>query len=225
MNNLIHEKMALRLAKYLRVLQKLKGLGFAKVFSNNLGDAIGATAAVVRKDLSVLGASGNKRGGYTIDVLIDRLVEVLGKRDTEDVIVVGCGRVGKALINYREFSREGIRVVAGFDSDDTLVSEDGFAPIHPMSHLPDFVAKNNIEVAVLAVPDQVATLVFEQMIEAGIRGVLNFTSVELKCSAACNDYGCIEECVVHNVNIGLEIENLFFLVRLTRESSQGVAPE
>lgn len=225
MNNQIHEKMALRLAKYLRVLQKLKGLGFVKVFSNNLGDAVGATSAVVRKDLSVLQISGNKRGGYTIDVLIDRLVEVLGKRDSERVIVVGCGRIGRALLNYREFNREGIRVVAGFDIDESLASEDGYAPILPMSRLESFVAENKIEVGVLAVPDQVATKVFESMIEAGIRGVLNFTAVELKCSAACNDFGCEEECVVHSVNIGLEIENLFYLVRLHRGSTESVDAE
>lgn len=220
MNNRIHERMALRLAKYLRVLQKLKGLGFVKVFSNNLGDAVGATSAVVRKDLSVLQISGNKRGGYTIDSLIERLVEVLGKRESEKVVVVGCGRVGQALLNYREFSREGIRVIAGFDIDESLVTSERYPPIYPMSKLPSFVTENEIEVGVLAVPDLVATKVFEDMIEAGIRGVLNFTPVELKCSAACNDYGCEEECVVHNVNIGLEIENLLYLVRLNRNSAE-----
>ena len=71
MDERIHRPMVLRLARYLRVLQKLKGLGFVKVFSNNLGDAIGATPAVVRKDFSVIGITGNKRGGYVIDSLIE----------------------------------------------------------------------------------------------------------------------------------------------------------
>jgi redox-sensing transcriptional repressor len=217
---MIHERMALRLAKYLRVLRKLKGLGFAKVFSNNLGDAVGATSAVVRKDLSVLQISGNKRGGYTIDVLIERLVDVLGKRDVENVIIVGCGRVGSALLNFQEFGREGIRVIAGFDSDENRVQENGHVPVYPVSRMAGFVEEHRIDVGILAVPDQVATAVFEEMIGAGIRGVLNFTSVELKCTAACIDQGCLGECVVHNVNIGLEIENLFYLVRIQRESSE-----
>jgi len=211
--------MVLRLARYLRVLQKLKGLGFVKVFSNNLGDAIGATPAVVRKDFSVIGIAGNKRGGYVIDSLIERLIEVLGKNETERVIVVGCGRIGSALINFREFSREGIRVVAGFDSSEARLEPEGQIPVLPMSDLPGFVAERRIEVAVLAVPDQVATSVFELMVDAGIRGVLNFTSVELKCGAACEEDGCNAECTVHNVNIGLEIENLFYLIRLKREST------
>ena len=79
MDERIHRPMVLRLARYLRVLQKLKGLGFVKVFSNNLGDAIGATPAVVRKDFSVIDIAGNKRGGYVIDSLIVRLIDVLGK--------------------------------------------------------------------------------------------------------------------------------------------------
>lgn len=219
MDERIHRPMVLRLARYLRVLQKLKGLGFVKVFSNNLGDAIGATPAVVRKDFSVIGISGNKRGGYVIDSLIDRLVEVLGKNEVERVIVVGCGRIGTALLNFREFSREGIRVVAGFDASEDRVDPEAQTPVLPMSELPGFVAERKIEVAVLAVPDQVATSVFELMVDAGIRGVLNFTSVELKCGAACEETGCAEECTVHNVNIGLEIENLFYLIRLKREST------
>ncbi len=211
--------MVLRLARYLRVLQKLKGLGFVKVFSNNLGDAIGATPAVVRKDFSVIGITGNKRGGYVIDSLIERLVEVLGKNEVERVVVVGCGRIGSALLNFREFSREGIRVVAGFDIRPDSIDREGSIPVLPMDEFPGFVADHKVEVAVLAVPDQVATSVFELMVDAGIRGVLNFTSVELKCGAACEENGCVQECTVHNVNIGLEIENLFYLIRLKREAA------
>ena len=218
MDERIHRPMVLRLARYLRVLQKLKGLGFVKVFSNNLGDAIGATPAVVRKDFSVIGIAGNKRGGYVIDSLIVRLIDVLGKNEVERVIVVGCGRIGSALINFREFSREGIRVVAGFDSSDARIDRDAQTPVLPMNELPNYVAEHKLEVAVLAVPDQVATSVFELMVDAGIRGVLNFTSVELKCGPACDEDGCAQECTVHNVNIGLEIENLFYLIRLKRES-------
>ncbi len=225
MEDRIHRPMVLRLARYLRVLDKLKGLGFVKVFSNNLGDAIGATPAVVRKDFSVIGVSGNKRGGYAIDSLIDRLVEVLGKNDTERVVVVGTGRIGSALMNYREFVREGLRVVAGFDTNEALINRDATVPVLPMSEFPAFVAKHAVSVAVLAVPDAVATNTFELMVDAGIRGVLNFTSVELKCSGACDDTGCVAECTVHNVNIGLEIENLFYMIRLKRDLVTAVPTE
>ena len=217
MDERIHRPMVLRLARYLRVLQKLKGLGFVRVFSNNLGDAIGATPAVVRKDFSVIGITGNKRGGYTIDSLIERLTNVLGKNESEEVVVIGCGRVGSALLNYREFAREGIRIVAGFDVNEDRIDPSAPTPVLPISQLPEFAREHQIQVAVIAVPDQVATSVFEMMVGAGIRGVLNFTSVELKCAQACEENGCAQECTVQNVNIGLEIENLIYLIRLKRE--------
>ena len=223
MDEKIHRPMVVRLARYLRVLQELKGIGLVRVFSNNLGDAIGATPAVVRKDFSVVGITGNKRGGYTIDNLIERLTAILGKTASEDVIVVGCGRIGTALINFHEFAREGIRIVAGFDADKDRLSSEGPVPVLAMEELPAFVDEHAIEVAVLAVPDSVATKVFELMVEAGIRGVLNFTSVELKCTSACEDDGCGLECTVHNVNIGLEIENLIYLIRLKRDASAAQA--
>ena len=223
MDDKIHGPMVLRLARYLRVLQELKGLGLVKVFSNNLGDAIGATPAVVRKDFSVVGVTGNKRGGYTIDTLIGTLTEVLGKKESEDVVVVGCGRIGTALISYGEFAREGIRMVACFDANEDRLGSAGSVPVLSMTDFPAFVHEHNIEVAVLAVPDHVATNVFELMVDAGIRGVLNFTSVELKCGAACEDHGCTEECTVHNVNIGLEIENLIYLIRLKRNAAAASA--
>jgi redox-sensing transcriptional repressor len=216
MDEKIHRPMVLRLARYLRVLQDLKSLGLVRVFSNNLGDAIGATPAVIRKDFSAIGITGNKRGGYAIDAMIERLTQVLGRNETEKVIVIGCGRIGTALMNYQEFAREGIHVVACFDANPDVLSTEGPVPVLPMSELSGFVREHGVEVAVLAVPDNVATSVFEQMIDAGIRGVLNFTSVELKCGGTGEDDSEAKECTIQNVNIGLEIENLIYLIRLKR---------
>ena len=209
----INRGIVLRLAKYLRVLHKLKGLGFVKVFSNNLGDAIGVTPAVVRKDFSTINIPGNKRGGYNIDVIVEEIEKVLGKEERQQIVVIGCGKIGQALMTYQEFEREGIEVVAGFDVDPQVVNPSRDVPILAMEEFNEFVSRRDIKVAVLAVPDSAATEVFERVTEAGIPGVLNFTSVELKCSK-CDYENCPVRCVVQNVNIGLEIENLFYLVRM-----------
>lgn len=210
----ISEHIILRLARYLRVLQKLRSLGFVKVFSNNLGDAIGVTPAVVRKDFSMISITGNKRGGYTIDHLIPELERILGKRARQDVVLVGCGKIGRALIEYQEFKKEGINIAAAFDIDAKQMGSHADIPVFHTSELPDFVVEHGIRVGILAVPDSAAASVFEIMMQAGIRGFLNFTTVELKCSGKCPDDGCESECVVQNVNISLEIENLFYLVNL-----------
>ena len=221
----LNKALILRLARYLRVLQQLKSLGFVKVFSNNLGDAIGVTPAVVRKDLSTIQIPGNKRGGYHIDTLISELSRVLGKQDRHDVIVVGCGRIGSALLDYEAFEKEGIRVVAGFDVDRNKIDRDRTVPILPLAELESFVHEHGIEVAILAVPDEAATEVFDRMIRTGVRGYLNFTSVELKCAGKCDTDECPMQCTVQHVNIGLEIENLFYLVNMRRPDKRSLTVE
>ncbi|TVQ38776.1 MAG: redox-sensing transcriptional repressor Rex [Spirochaetaceae bacterium] len=220
----MNKTILLRLAKYIRILKQLRALGFVKVFSNNLGDAIGVTAAVVRKDFSMINIPGNKRGGYNIDVLIENILDVLGRKDDHTIVVVGCGRIGSALIEYHEFQREGIHVAAGFDIDPDRLDVNADVPIYHISQLKEVVHNLGVTVGVIAVPDNQAAAVFDQMIEAGIRGFLNFTPVELRRPSHGIEPGSAVECEVQNVNIGLEIENLFYLVRMRRVINPG-APE
>jgi redox-sensing transcriptional repressor len=201
----LNKSTILRLARYLRVLQKLKSLGFIKVFSNNLGDAIGVTPAVVRKDFSIISMPGNKRGGYNIDKLIEQLNSVLGKDQSHDVIIAGCGRIGSALMEYKEFTKDGIRLLAGFDADPARIGSRTSIPIYDIKEMPEFIRSHRITVGIIAVPDTAAAQILEMMIAAGIQGVLNFAPVELKGGGGC---------LILNVNIGLEIENLFYQVKL-----------
>jgi len=195
----------LRLAKYKRVLQKLKSLGFVKVFSNNLGDAIGITPALVRKDLSYINLPGNKRGGYCIETLLDRLNEILGNMDSLHIVIVGCGKIGSALMQYREFAKEGISITAGFDINPDKVDKNPGIPIYHVEELPEFVSSRNIHIGIIAVPDSAASQVLDMMTKAGIHAVLNFAPVELKGN---------EKCIIQNVNISLEIENLYYVLHL-----------
>ncbi|WP_020614055.1 redox-sensing transcriptional repressor Rex [Sediminispirochaeta bajacaliforniensis] len=204
----MNKDIILRLTKYKRLLYKLKALGFERVFSNNLGDAIGVTPALVRKDFSTLNLPGNKRGGYNIDMLIERLDNLLGRDQPQHVIVVGCGRIGTALMQYSGFSTDGIEFVAGFDIRPEEVRPPSSIPVYGMETLEEFIREHHIRVGVIAVPDTEASKVLTQMVEAGIRGVLNFAPVELKC----HNEECHSNCIIHNVNIALEIEHLFYQV-------------
>ncbi len=214
MTDKLSKGMILRMVKYLRVLRKLKTLGIVNVFSNNLGDALGVTPAVVRKDFSQINITGNKRGGYNIDDLMMSLEEQLGRRESKEVIIVGCGRIGQALMAYKEFPKEGINIVAGFDSNEAKIDREASTPILPVAEMEAYIRDNSVDVAIIAVPETVANDVFEQMLEAGIRGVLNFTPVELKCHGRCDRANCPKNCTVHTVNIGLELENLFYLINI-----------
>ena len=193
----------LRLAQYRRVLMKLHSLGFVKVFSDNLGDAVGVSASLVRKDLTSFGIGGNKRGGYQIDRLLELLGGILGAKGEHRLIVVGCGRIGQAVMTYYRNAPDGIRVIAGFDVASELVTEEGPVPIFHISTLEEFVAENGVTVAVVTVPGDSASAVIERLQKCGVGGVLNFAPVHMK---SC------QSCIVDNINIRSAIENLFHLV-------------
>jgi redox-sensing transcriptional repressor len=194
-----------RFSKYRSLLLKLKSLGLERIFSNNLGDAIGVTPALVRKDFSLLKLPGNKRGGYLIDVLLERLNTEFGKDKTQEFIIVGAGKIGTALMQYRNFFHEGLSPAAAFDTDPAKLTAAGQVPVLPMENLEEFIKTRNIKIAINAVPDAAAAAAVERLIRAGIQGILNFAPVELKSQ---------ENCLVHNFNIALELENLFYMVNL-----------
>ena len=192
-----------RLYSYREALLRLKYLGFVKVFSENLADAIGVTAVQVRKDFSLFGLVGNKRGGYQIDELVQKLDALLGKNKKHPLIVVGSGNIGRALMNYKGFFSSDLHIAAAFDTDETKVNRSTEVPTLPFGELKDFVKKNKIKVGILAVPELVAQQVLDQMMAAGIKGVLNFAPVRLNTP---------EKFVVHNVNLGRELETILYFV-------------
>ncbi|MCK5673203.1 MAG: redox-sensing transcriptional repressor Rex [Spirochaetales bacterium] len=204
----MNKEFILRLTKYKRLIHKLKSLGFERVFSNNLGDAIGVTPALVRKDFSTLHLSGNKRGGYNIDMLVEEFDIILGRNTQQNIILVGCGRIGQSLINYPGFISDDIHLVAGFDIDPLTLKNTTAIPVFEMGELESYVKEKEIKVGIIAVPGDEASSVLDKMASSGIRGVLNFAPVELKCQKY--DYDC--PCVIQNVNIGLELEHLFYQV-------------
>jgi len=199
----INKQCIIRLSRYKNALYRLKNLGFVKVFSDNLADAVGSTSAQVRKDFSLFGISGNRRGGYQMDTLLEKLNNILGKDKLQKTIVAGAGNIGSALIGYRGFEKEGIDIVAGFDIDSALINEKAETPIFSLSKLKDFVKHSKIEIGIIAVPDSAAQEVLDLMVEGGIKGVLNFAPISLRAP---------EHIVINNVNLGIELENLIYFV-------------
>lgn len=199
-----------RLLKYKDVLSKLKSLGFVKVFSDNLVDAVGVSSSQVRKDFALLKISGNKRGGYKIDQLIGDLNEVLGKKKLQEVIIVGCGKIGAALMQYRRFDEEGIKIIAGFDTDTAKHNPEGETPIYPMEKIKEIVKARQVKVGIITVPHASATNVLDELMAAGIKGVLNFAPVSLRST---------EKCIINSINIEHEIENIFYFVKMREKNT------
>lgn len=199
-----------RLLKYRDVMQKMKGVGFVRVFSDNLADAVGVSPSLVRKDFSMFGLTGNRRGGYHIEELITKLNTILGKDKKQKVVIIGCGKMGQALMNYNGFPRVGIRVSAGFDSDPSVINEDAPIPILHISKVKTFIVENQIQVAVLAVPEPSAQSIVDSLKKTCIKGVINFAPVALRSSS---------KMMVQNINIEQEIENIFYQIQFSEKTA------
>ncbi len=195
----------MRLLRYKNALLKLKALNFVRVFSDNLADAAGVTSAQVRKDFSIFGITGNRRGGYQVGDLIENLSHILGKDKDYEFIVVGVGNIGKALMRYDGFEKSGIKISAGFDIDPTKYDPGAAVAVYDLSKLNEYVVKNKIRFGIIAVPEFAAQQAFEVMINSGIKGVLNFTPARLKGP---------EDCIINNINLETELESIIYFVNV-----------
>ena len=210
----MNNDMLIRVTRYYRALNRLRTIGLEKVFAHNLADAAGVSAAVVRKDFSQLELHGQKRGGYEITDLIEKIGTILGKGDEQNVIVVGCGRIGKALMHYLGFESDGIRIAAGFDNDPIVYSDPSQPiPVYPMSRLEEVVSAMKVSVAIITVPEASATDTYANLLAAGVTGIMNFSPVTLK-PVRTKD-GILP--VVHNINIGLELEQIFYELKFPKD--------
>jgi redox-sensing transcriptional repressor len=208
--NVTNRSCIIRLSQYRNAIIRLKALNFVRVFSDNLADAAGATAAQVRKDFSLLGITGNRRGGYLVGELLRQLDKILSKERIQEFILVGAGNIGRALMQYPGFEKSGIRIVAGFDIDPIKYNEEAKVPVLSLEKMNDYVVSRNIKYGIIAVPDYAAQQALELMKNAGIRGVLNFASICLRESA---------DCMVNNINLVIELENIIYFVQ-TREAAR-----
>lgn len=200
-----------RLLSYKHLLLRFKSLGLVKIFSDNIADPMGVSASLVRKDFGIFGISGSQKGGYVIDEVLEKINEVLGSNEIRKVIIVGVGRIGEALISYKGFNKDGIKIVAGFDIDVKKINNVGPIPIRPIEDLPDYVRNNKIRVAIMAVPDPAAQQTLEILKNTNIEGILNFTPVKFKST---------EHITINNFNIENELINLIYFVNKHRKEKK-----
>jgi len=201
----IPRKTIYRLSIYLRCLARLKEKGIQTVSSETLSKVAGVKSTQLRKDLTYFGQFGTRGLGYDVEQLSKMISDELGTTRLQPVILVGVGNLGLALLSYRGFQKEGFEIIAAFDAEpkrrrDKEISQ----PILGMDELRTFVRKHNVKMAVLSVPVVAAQEVVNQLIEAGIIGVLNFSPIVLDVP---------EEVMVNNVNLAIELENLSYFIQ------------
>jgi redox-sensing transcriptional repressor len=200
-----------RLSLYLRQLEAFKRKDRRTISSKQLGESLNLTDAQVRKDLAYFGQFGHPGIGYRVDDLIAQVKRILGTDKIWNVLLVGAGNLGRALMAYKGFNAKGFRLTNVFDASAQLVGKKiGSFTVQPMTELQSTIQKNQIRLAMLAVPADNAQEVVDQLVGAGIRGILNFapTSVNVPPNIALNA-----------VDLSVQLEQLSFQV-----SFQGMAP-
>lgn len=203
-----------RLSLYLRELQHLIREGSETTSSTQLGRLLGFTDAQVRKDLAYFGQFGYPGIGYRCDELIPAIKRILGTHREWPVALVGIGNLGRALLGYRGFGEQGFRVVAAFDVDPNKVGAviEG-VPVYALSDIAQIVQQYGIRLAIIAVPSAAAQSVADEVVKAGVDGVLNFAPVTISLPKEISTVG---------VDLAIELEQLAFSVisRPPRTSSE-----
>ena len=195
-----------RLSLYLRQLESFSRKGRKTISSKQLGESLNLTDAQVRKDLAYFGQFGHPGIGYRVDDLILQVRKILGTDRTWNVLLVGAGNIGRALSSYRGFGAKGFQLVAVFDNDPSKVGKKlGPFVIQPLAEVPAAVEKHGIRLAIIAVPADAAQDVADQLIAAGVRGILNFAPVSLSVP---------EGVALNSVDLAVQLEQLSFQVNL-----------
>jgi len=176
----IPEIVVRRLPLYARALQWLLLEGVAIISSAELGARLGMTPAQIRKDLSYFGEFGKQGMGYDVKFLFDQLRQILGVDREWLVALVGVGDLGHAIARYGGFTRRGFKIAALFDKDPKKIGQQiGELEIISVDKLPMVVRGLRIQIGILAVPASEAQAVCDQMVSAGIRGILNYAPIHL----------------------------------------------
>lgn len=170
-----------RLPKYHRYLEELLNEGREKISSQQLGEIVGVSAPQLRQDLNYFGNFGQQGYGYNVKKLYNSLAEVMGIQQKSNMVLVGVGNIGQALVNSRDFEKRGFYLSAIFDTNPKLIGlEINGLVVKDVVELKDYIAENDINIGVITVPASSAQEVANQMIKAGIKGIWNFSPVDLK---------------------------------------------
>jgi redox-sensing transcriptional repressor len=198
----IAESTVRRLSAYLRFLEEFEAQGHQTISSGELAAQGGTTSAQVRKDLSFFGSFGKRGLGYSVSALSTSLREILGLGRQWSVVIVGAGKIGAALAQYKGFRERGFKVVAVYDADPARIGRtlDG-VQVRDQKELESDIVKLKPQIALIAVPAEAAQPLVDRIGKAGVRAILNFAPTPLSVPA---------NVTIRSVNMALELEILSY---------------
>ncbi|EHJ53095.1 redox-sensing transcriptional repressor Rex [Streptococcus macacae] len=173
---------AKRLSLYYRIFKRFNSENIEKASSKQIAEAIGIDSATVRRDFSYFGELGRRGFGYDVKKLMNFFADILNDTSTTNVLLVGVGNIGRALLHYRFHERNKMKITMAFDTDDNKQvgqsTKDGI-PIYGISSIKERLANSDVKTAILTVPSPKAQEVADILVDAGIKGLLCFSPVNL----------------------------------------------
>jgi redox-sensing transcriptional repressor len=197
-----------RLSIYLRNLDELIVNDVDVISSERLAKQCGVNPAQIRKDLAYFGEFGVRGVGYRVKDLYSQIQEILGLNRPWNMALFGVGNLGSALIRHANFLKHGYRFVAAFDVDAEKIGKkltNGLVIEH-VDRFEEVVKERNVEMGIIAVPPASAQSVANQLILAGINGILNFSPVQIQVPDCCR---------VENVDFSIKLDNLAYHISST----------
>ena len=174
----IPEVVVSRLPTYLRALALLKAEGVDFISSRGLGARLRMTPAQIRKDLSCFGKVGRQGRGYSVSRLHRELQQILGLDKTWFMALVGVGRLGRAILDYKGFAPEGFKIVAAFENDPEMIGKKvSGVLIEDISNLETSLQEKQVDIAIVAVPSSDAQMVIDKLVKSGINAILNYAPI------------------------------------------------
>jgi len=174
----IPEVVVSRLPTYLRALALLKAEGVDFISSRGLGARLRMTPAQIRKDLSFFGKFGRQGRGYNVSRLHRELQQILGLDKTWFMALVGVGRLGRAILDYKGFAPEGFKIVAAFENDPEMIGKKvSGVLIEDISNLETSLQEKQVDIAIVAVPSSDAQMVIDKLVKSGINAILNYAPI------------------------------------------------
>ena len=171
---------AARLSRYLQVLTQARKMGKERISSQEISDYTNINATQIRRDLSAFGKFGKRGVGYSVDGLLGEIRRILRTQGQHNIALVGAGRLGEAIASSPIFAEHGINIAAVFDTDPDKVGRSvGNVPVEDYGRLPEAVREKNIVVGVLAVPADSAQSAADDLVDAGVRIIFNYSEALL----------------------------------------------
>lgn len=193
-----------RLPRYYRYLGELKESKVQRISSRELSQKMKVTASQIRQDLNNFGGFGQQGYGYNVTYLYDEIGKILGLDKVHNMVIVGAGNLGQAIINYQAFEKRGFFIKGIFDCKPELKGKEiRGIKIQEMDGIKDFIKSNDIEIVALTLPKQAAKEVAKVVVDAGVKAIWNFAHIDLNVP---------KDVIVENVHLSESLMRLSYTI-------------